>query len=160
MVKTAPPWGVIMFNIILYTTSSEPNRINKSLNNQTIFEGSLREQSSIINPTITIQAENLSAFNYMYIAEFDRYYFITDITSVRNGLWRISAKVDVLMSFSDQIQNVIVSIGDVQQYYDEEYLPSNIWRSTAKTKTDIISFPNGLNDSGDYILLTSGGVVS
>lgn len=149
-----------MFNVILYTTSSEPNRINKSLNNQTIFEGSLREQSSVINPTITIQAENLSAFNYMYIAEFDRYYFITDITSIRNGLWRISAKVDVLMSFSDQIQNVIVSIGDVQQYYDEAYLPSNIWRSTAKTKTDIISFPNGLNDSGEYILLTSGGVVS
>lgn len=149
-----------MFSVILYTTISEPNRLYKSLNNQTIFQGELREQSSIINPTLTIQAVNLSAFNYMYIPEFDRYYFISDITSVRNGLWRVSAKVDVLMSFNNQISNVLIAIGDAQQYYDNAYLPSNIWRATAKTKTDIISFPDGLNDSGEYILLTSGGVVS
>jgi hypothetical protein len=39
-----------------------------------------------------------------------------------------------------------------------EYLPSEIWTATAKTKTDIKAFPAGLSDTGEYILITSGGI--
>lgn len=149
-----------MLDVILCTTASEPNRIHKTIDNQLTFTGSLREQSSVVNPVINLQGANLAGYNYMYIPAFGRYYYITDITSVRNGLWRITGKCDVLMSFAAQIDNVVISVGDVQETYNSEYLPSDIWRASVKSKTDIISFPSGLNDSGEYILLTSGGVAS
>lgn len=41
--------------------------------------------------------------NYCYIEEFNRYYFISDIVSVRNNLWRLNLRCDVLMSFSSEI---------------------------------------------------------
>lgn len=39
--------------------------------------------------------------NYCKIPEFNRYYFITDITSVRRNIWQIELQVDVLMSYKD-----------------------------------------------------------
>ena len=37
--------------------------------------------------------------NYAKIDEFNRYYFISDIVSVRTNLWRLSLNCDVLMSY-------------------------------------------------------------
>lgn len=147
-------------DIILSTTHDEPNRLNKSLNNQTTITGTLKNDCSVIEPVIIIEISNPSGFNYMYIPSFNRYYYITNIESVRYGLWRISAKVDVLMSFADEIANTIIAVGNVQSSFNSNYLPSSIWKSLVKTKTDIIVFPDGLNDDGEYILLTSGGIAS
>ena len=43
--------------------------------------------------------------NYVYIPDFNRYYFINDITSVRQNLWRLTLHVDVLMSYKKEIGN-------------------------------------------------------
>ncbi len=73
------------------------------------LSGVLRESCSITSPIITIDWTNNSQisaipnFNYVYIPAFNRYYFVTDITCVRNNLWNISLKVDVLMSFKTEI---------------------------------------------------------
>jgi hypothetical protein len=37
------------------------------------------------------------------------------------------------------------------------YMTGDIWQKTVKYKTDIIQFPQGLNDNGDFILITAGG---
>lgn len=147
-------------DIILYVTDSEKHAIFKTLSSGLTLSGSLRNESSIINPTILIEADNPSSYNYAYISEFGRYYFITDIVSVRTGLWRISLSVDVLMSFQSQILNLDVVISDNTFPDEETYVNGEQWKSTVKTKTDVINFPSGLLDSGEYILITSGGVAS
>lgn len=146
--------------IVLYVTGSEKHAIHKNLQNGIEFIGSLRGESSVINPVVLIEMENPSQYNYCFIPEFDRYYFITDITSVRTGLWRISCSVDVLMSFQTQILNLDVIISDDTSPDMETYMNGEQWKATVKTKTDVIVFPNGLLDSGEYILITSGGVAS
>lgn len=146
--------------IVLYITGSEKHAIYKNLQNGIEFIGSLRGESSVINPVVLIEMENPSQYNYCFIPEFDRYYFITDITSVRTGLWRISCSVDVLMSFQSQILNLDVIVSDETSPDKETYMNGEQWKSTVKTKTDVINFPNGLLDSGEYILITSGGVAS
>lgn len=155
-----PPTPTGDMDIIFYVNNSEKQKINKSLSNETVFSGTLRGESSIINPSFMINMNNPSLFNYVYISAFNRYYFITDITSVRNGLWRVDCSVDVLMSFRTQILNLDVIISDATNENTNLYFSGDVWATTVKTKTDVLNFPNGLLDDGEYILITSGGVVS
>lgn len=147
-------------NIVLYVNSSERNAINKSLSNALTLSGTLRGESSIINPTFMIEHINPSGYNYCYISSFNRYYFINNITSVRNGLWRIECTVDVLMSFKNQIMNLDVIIEDATNESSDLYFSGDVWKTTVKTKTDVLVFPSGLLDDGEYILITSGGVAT
>jgi hypothetical protein len=96
--------------------------------------------------------------NYAYILEFDRYYYISDIMSIRNGVWDVSMVCDVLRSFEGSIRNASAILESTEQTGQETYLPGDTWKATAKTKTDIVTFPNGLLNSGEYILITSGGI--
>lgn len=143
--------------ITLYTNNSEKNKLEKNLTNAKEFSGNLREESSIVNPSILIQIENPSSFNYAYIPEFKRYYFITDAISVRTNIWRISLHCDVLMSFRNEIKATSVILSDTESTGATNYIMGEQWASTVKTATDIVSFPNTMNISGDYILITAGG---
>ena len=59
----------------------------------------MKNASSIINPVLTLQKGlDPNGYNYAYIQEFDRYYFIDDIVYVL-GAWQVSMSVDVLASF-------------------------------------------------------------
>ena len=144
-------------DIKLYKNHSEKNKISKSLTGEIEYSGTLRDETSVINPIILIHAENLSQFNYAYIPQFHRYYYIRDIVSVRNDLWRISLTVDPLMSFKNDILDLNVILSDTESTGQSDYYAGDQWRALVKTKTDIIKFSNGLLDSGEYILITAGG---
>ena len=92
-------------NITFYKNSSEKEKIGKSLSSGLTLSGNLRDECSITSPSILVEATSLVDYNYCYIPEFKRYYFISDITSVRNNLWRVSLKCDVLESFKSDIRN-------------------------------------------------------
>lgn len=144
-------------NITLCVNNSEKNKLGKSLSNLTVFSGSLKEETSVTSPVVLMELENPTAFNYAYIPEFGRYYFINDMVSVRTGLWRLSMKVDVLESFKTNIQGIPVILSDSTETGKEMYLPDNVWKSKVKELTDIVNFPSGLSDNGHFILITAGG---
>ena len=147
-------------DIYLYTTGSERHAIRKELDNEILMIGSLRDSSKIVKPTILVEIGNPAQYNYMYIPAFGRYYFITEIESVRTNLWNITGTVDVLMSFQEEILNLNVIVSDDTSPDDETYYMGEQWKTLVKTKTDVISFPSGLLETGEYILITSGGVAS
>lgn len=144
--------------IDLYITGSEKNAIYKNLQNELELTGNLRNESSVITPVFTIEHPNPTSYNYCFIPDFNRYYFITNIESVRTNLWRIHCNVDVLMSYQVQILNLDVTVNHNTSPDNETYMNGDIWQTTVKTKTDVINFPSGLLESGEYILITSGGV--
>lgn len=148
--------------ITLCVTSSERHAIRKTLQNSLELTGALRGESSVINPSFIIELDNPSQYNYCYIPAFNRYYFITNITSVRTNIWRIDCSVDVLMSFQTEILNLDVIVSDLSigEPQTETYMQGEQWATTVKNKTDIINFPSGLLDDGEYILITSGGIAS
>ena len=96
------------FEINLYQNKAEINRVDKTnyLVSVGTLNGYLREESSLIEPKIIIEYEEVPNFNYVYIAKFNRYYFVQEITSVRTRLFRITLKCDVLMSYKDKILNL------------------------------------------------------
>ena len=146
--------------ITLYTNDSENNKLEKTITNSILLEGNLRDESSIINPIILISSNKEDIpymYNYAYIPAFGRYYFITDIESVRTGIWRVSMHVDVLMSYKEQIKNLNVIINNSEETGANNYLSGNQWITNVKNTTNIVNFPNGLNDNGEFILITAGG---
>lgn len=144
-------------DITLCVNNSEKNKIGKSLSNANIFSGFLKDETSVTNPVIIMELENPTRFNYAYIPEFGRYYFIDDMVSVRTGLWKISMKVDVLESFKVSIFGIPVILSDSTNTGAESYLPGKVWKSKVKELTDIVNFPSGLSDNGEFILITAGG---
>ena len=49
---------------------------------------------------------SLINYNYIYIPDFKRYYYVKNIDCVCNNLYRFDLYCDVLMSFKDDIQNL------------------------------------------------------
>lgn len=146
------------FTISLFKTASENNRVVKVLTDEKQLSGELRNQTSVLNPSIRIEsADNISTYNYAYISEFGRYYYITDIVSVRTNCWVVSLRCDVLMSYKDEIQGLNVILNNTQETGLSNYLSSPNWVSMVKTKTDIKVFPLGLSEQGEFILITAGG---
>ena len=143
-------------DIRLCNNNSEKNRINKSITAGITLSGALRNSSNAVTPTIIINIENPTIYNYAYISEFKRYYFITDYISVRTGIWQINLKSDVLMSFKDSILASRVLVNKSESS-GNNYLSGSNWVSNCKAKTDIISFSGGLLNDGQYILITAGG---
>lgn len=128
-----------MFEIIFYQNNAESIVVDKQpyLIEVMRLTGTLRNSTSIINPTIMVDIdlnrnvvinnevfvvsngnrviysmeEALFVANYCYIPKFNRYYYITDIVSVRSDLWSISMSIDVLTSYLDSIleQEMLIS---------------------------------------------------
>lgn len=144
-------------NLKLYNNVSEKQCMGKTLINGTEFQGVLREQSSIINPVIRVQSTELPDFNYAYVPDFKRYYFITGIRNLSVSIWEISLSVDVLESFKDSISSNVVILSDTETTGKNNYISGDQWKTSVRNTTDIISFPSGLLDSGEYILITAGG---
>lgn len=143
--------------ITLCINTSEKSKIGKNLTSMNVFSGTLREETSVTTPVVLMELENPSGYNYAYIPEFGRYYFIRDMVSVRNGLWRVSMQVDVLESFKKYIRDLDVILSDSENIGAENYLSGNVWKTKVKEKTDIINFPSGLSETGYFILITAGG---
>ena len=60
----------------------------------------------------------------MHVPSFSRYYFVNQITFVRNGLYEISCHVDVLESYKDAILNLNCRISRQTQEFNL-LLPDN-----------------------------------
>lgn len=143
-------------NINFYVNTSDNDTLNKNLTASATVSGYLKEPCSVENPVITLQNTGRVSANYCYIPAFGRYYYIVDQTILSNNRCRIECKVDVLQTFRTQI-SALSAIIDMSTSNHDDYLASERWIASTKHKTDILNFPSGLNNEGQYILITAGG---
>lgn len=143
--------------IYLYNNESAPNVINKQLTLISTLTGTLRGEADVVNPIIRVYATSVPAFNYAYIPDFGRYYYLRDMQIVRNDIIELSLKSDPLKSFN---LNSITGIISEAQNIGNNYLEHRHFVRSVKSKTDILPFSAGLLDSGEYILITAGGGAS
>lgn len=64
---------------------------------------SLKDTCSFLNPGLIINYSSVPKWNYFKFE--DRYYWITDIVSLKNNLWLISGTIDALATFRSHIKN-------------------------------------------------------
>ena len=94
-------------SIELYRMTCEKNFVDKTnyINKVLDLNGTLREACTLMNPVITIEYfGDVPSFNYVFIPQFNRYYFVTALTNIRDGLWSMSLHVDVLMTYKSTIK--------------------------------------------------------
>lgn len=150
-------------NIKLCSSTSEIVAINKDISIIDDVSATIKGALSVENPVLILQYKSdiQSNVNYVYIPEYNRYYFVTDIINLTGGRYEIHCKVDVLMSFKDNILN-LSCIVDKQSSKDNAnmYLDDGSFVVQSKEFVDTINFPNGFNDNGEFILITAGGGVT
>lgn len=144
--------------VTLYNNTSPVNALDKNLSSIATLTGNLREESDVINPVILVERENLNNVNYAHVSAFNRYYFVTEMESVRTGLWRIHLHVDVLYTYRSQIRANRALIYRQQNYFDV-MLDDGIFRCKQNPRIYRYEFPNGLNNF-NFILITMGGAGS
>ena len=94
--------------VIFYKYNDIKNKINKTLS------GGLTVNDVIMHNDFDITAFELliknsdfnSEYNYCYIQDLGRYYFIESVEKMNGTIYRIRVSVDVLKSFSTQIENI------------------------------------------------------
>lgn len=96
------------FTIKLGKCSDPHNKINKSPSfpDAKSITGDLRDSCDMLNPIILCKFDDPSScadFNYLYVEAFKRYYYITGMRILRNRLIEISAHVDVLYTYREDI---------------------------------------------------------
>lgn len=140
----------------MYNTSDSNNTINKTLANETEFNIKLKGDTSITQPVVVLHSNNIILFNYAYIPEFNRYYFVDKIELFPNGIYNITLKVDVLESFKNDIKNsygMISKQTNINNYYNDGY------ESEIKKEVDLYRSNITFNlDTKEKILVTIGGV--
>ena len=98
-------------NITLYKTKSANNVINKKLTSEKNLGNNcvLADNTSVTSPTVIIggisSLDSISNYNYAYIAQCHRYYYINDIIALSGGRVKLVLTVDVLMSYKTDILN-------------------------------------------------------
>lgn len=141
--------------IIFYKTLSKPSEINKILQNDFTINGSFKTDTNIIKPIIKVLNTtnfNIFDYNYCYISELKRYYFIEDITILADKLFFISLSLDVLFTYKNAI---LSSVGNISRY------SQNVQSSKKDTIEDYIeneiSLINPFSEKGTMIMTALNG---
>lgn len=147
--------GDIMAQITLYNTTSEPNAIRKNLYDGVTFTGTYRHYVDEVRPEVLIES-TVTGYNYAYIADFGRYYFIDELTVVRTGVTRCVMHSDPLMSFQSAILSLPCICRRTERYSDQTpYIHDTQQQFMAYRDVETYA----LGDIGgniDYILVTAG----
>lgn len=143
--------------VIFYYSQSDDRMINKVLSAGETIQGVMRDECSIMSPTVRFQSANVLRYNYCYIPELQRYYTVVTNNIVRNGVYDITFDVDVLMSFRGdimQLQCIVdkqTELANGDEYIDDGSLVcDNIMFNT------VYQFTSGFNETPAYVLITAG----
>lgn len=145
--------------IKLYKTSSPRKKLVKELSDGVTLTGTLRGQSSVMSPSLQIQDIAVIGYNYCYIPDFGRYYYINGINALRANLFELSLGIDVLMTYAAEIRNNTAIIDRTESGTSANvYIDNGTFVNTSKLETATYNFSGGFNDTPEYILITAGGV--
>lgn len=152
-------------NIVFKNSQSPKNMVNKTFSETTLsLSGNLKAECSVQNPIILIENNEFLNYNYAYIQEFGRCYFVTDVIIVRKNLYEVHLKVDVLYNFSllkEPYMAECIRCENIPTQYDTyENVECIVDRESLllpSVEHTIVNFPKGFEHTGRYFLTTAGG---
>ena len=99
-----------MFNITLYNFKKNENSTARPSSDGTVLPCRMLSDSSIIKPAVEISRDvNCTDYNYAYIPEFNRYFWIRDV-KFQETKWVLFLECDVLATYKTEIGNTSLYI--------------------------------------------------
>lgn len=106
--------------VVRFYSFSKKENSTKRPTGGTDFNCVLKSDSGVVSPVIELRmalAENPTTYNYAYIPDYDRYYFVSDWLW-NGGLWIGTLDIDVLASWRDTIGASTLYVLRSQSNYD------------------------------------------
>ena len=141
--------------IIFYKYNDIRNKINKTLSGGlTINDVVIQNDFDITSFELLIKNSDFnSEYNYCYIQDLGRYYFIESVEKMNGTIYKIRLTVDVLKSFSTQIEN-IQAIITKSENPDDNFVDCE---KSENYTSEVINLTDNFNHNGNLILVTSLG---
>lgn len=144
-----------------YSFSKKKNSTAQPVSNPTMYVCTLKERCSVVSPTIGLDLGRLtspSSFNYAYIPDFSRYYYIKD-WYWEQGLWWANLSVDVLATYKTYILQNNCYVARASKKYTGSIIDS-LYPSSVMKYIDQVFWQGGSNnnpwvsgfDSGFYVV--------
>lgn len=148
-----------MIKIKTFVYDGEPNRVNKTLQENEEYTGVLNVTFNVLTPVVRFRTRTPVSFNYVYIESLHRYYFVSELTQ-DGDICTVHLRVDVLVSYKDKIlatSATLVKGNNVNKFISNR---NSVYDVRPKTKK--INFPNTglLNETGTVVMVTLKGNVN
>lgn len=127
-------------DIIFYKYIGYTNQLNKTLENGLTITGNFNINFDTRNTVLRLQGYNRFDYNYCYIPNVNRYFFITNVDIRRNGIVFLTLHIDVIQTYKQELLNSKIR------------LESDNTNNTLTFKSD-----NIVNSDSNMILVTIGG---
>lgn len=119
----------------------------------------LKDETSIENPVLELSISSPTFYNYAYISDFSRYYFVTDWAYDR-GVWNAKLTVDVLATYKTSIGNATVYVLRSSADYDKDVkdtlIPTKSVINKTFTEGTLYQWASSLSQ-GTYIAYINNG---
>lgn len=144
-------------NIVLYSTVSPKNKVTKSLTGATTITGEPHEIISDMEYNIRFSISQLATIqskNYAYVADLNKYFFLSPNYEIQNQTVIVNFKEDVLMSNAQAIRAQQLTVSRNENIANS-YLYDNGYQLKTYEIVSTKKFPHGLTDE-TIILMTIG----
>lgn len=149
-------------SVNFYSNASEKNVVDKAITSQ--FQMSsvdIKDSCSITDPVFIVNITTLNTIqkltrsvNYCYVSDFRRYYYVTNVTILRNTIFEITCHVDVLMSYKESIRsNTAIVLRQENDY--NLYLNDGVFKVYQNPIVLTREFPTGFT-THSYVLAVAG----
>lgn len=139
-------------NVVFYNHSKRSNSTKLPTGGVTI-PCVLKDGCSVISPVLEIKSATRPNYNYAYISDFGRYYYVDDWTYYR-GIWSCSLSVDVLTSWRSNVLNTTAYVEYSSSNYSLDYTDTRVM-STQEKEVVLRETPSELSvfdSNGCYVL--------
>lgn len=78
------------------------NKVNKNFTIEGSLNGTFNRQFDVKSPILFVRG-HYSNFNYVYVPDLKRYYYVDDVTIITNNYYELHLIEDVLYTYRDDI---------------------------------------------------------
>ena len=147
-----------MIKIKTFVYDGEPNRVNKTLQENEEYTGVLNATFNVLTPVVRFRTRTPVSFNYVYIESLHRYYFVSELTQ-DGDICAVRLRVDVLFTYKDKILATGATL--IKSENGNKYLSNRNNVYDVRPNIKKVDFPNQnlLNRDGQIIMVTIKGNV-
>lgn len=140
--------------ITLYNFAKRENSTKQpAAGSGTDYNVTLKERTSLIAPVVVLRSTTKPVYNYAYIPDMDRYYYIDDITNDGLNIWIIAMHTDVLASYKYEIGNARLYVLRAAAAYDgniiDNFYPVKVTKTNQRVTVNSILNAGGTSAYAD-----------